>query len=114
MDYFQKKHCKYVEVAQKQECQDMQHLEKFFQDVIDKGGEGIILRDPEAGLQPGRSAGYLKHKVTIIHLLSASHSNKYSYFPFLRNIETLKQKSFNRSLNTNGSVSCKISPPPNT
>ena len=41
----------------------MQHMEKFFQDIIDKGGEGIILRDPEAPLQRGRSRGYLKHKV---------------------------------------------------
>ncbi len=35
-----------------------------FQDVIDKGGEGVILRDPVSLYQPGRSAGYLKHKVS--------------------------------------------------
>lgn len=41
----------------------MRHLETFFQDIVDKGGEGIILRDPTATLQPGRAPGYLKHKV---------------------------------------------------
>ena len=49
----------------KVECKDIQHLESFFQDVIDKGGEGVILRDPMGLWQPGRSAGYLKHKVSI-------------------------------------------------
>ena len=40
----------------------MPHLEEFFQDIIDKGGEGIILRDPAAPFQRGRAPGYLKHK----------------------------------------------------
>jgi len=39
-------------------------LESFFQDIIDQGGEGIILRDPNCMYSPGRSKGYLKHKVT--------------------------------------------------
>ena len=41
----------------------MSHLEKFFQDIIDQGGEGVILRDPKVVPQPGRSSAYLKHKV---------------------------------------------------
>ena len=41
----------------------MAHLESFFQDVVGKGGEGVILRDPTSLIQPGRSPGYLKHKV---------------------------------------------------
>ena len=48
-----------------EECKDEAHLESFFQDIIDGGGEGIILRDPQAPYQAGRSQGYLKHKVTI-------------------------------------------------
>jgi len=56
---------KYIELATKEECKDMSHLERLFQDVIDKGGEGIILRDPLGLYQPGRSAGYLKHKVIL-------------------------------------------------
>jgi len=44
-------------------CLDMNHLEVFFQDIIDQGGEGIILRDPSSSYQSGRSKGFLKHKV---------------------------------------------------
>jgi len=55
--------CKYIGIAEKVVCQGNEHLESFFQDVIDKGGEGIILRDPQAVLQSGRSNSYLKHKV---------------------------------------------------
>jgi len=57
--------CKYLSLAKYEECKDMQHLEQFFQDVLDKGGEGIILRDPNSLYKPGRSQGYLKHKVTV-------------------------------------------------
>ena len=52
-----------MQVAERQECTDMQHLERVFQDMIDRGGEGIILRNPKSMYQPGRSPGYLKHKV---------------------------------------------------
>ena len=62
--------CKYIDIAEKVVCQGNEHLESFFQDVIDKGGEGIILRDPQAILQPGRSPSYLKHKVFHISCLS--------------------------------------------
>jgi len=55
-----------VEVACKEVCQDISHLEKFFQDVIDKGGEGVILRDPYALPKPGRDPSYLKHKVCLL------------------------------------------------
>lgn len=58
-------HNSYMEVAPKMICQDMAHLERCYQDIIDQGGEGVILRDPEAPLTPGRSAGYLKHKVPL-------------------------------------------------
>lgn len=39
---------------------------KLFQDILDKGGEGVILRDPASPNEPGRSPGFLKHKVTAI------------------------------------------------
>jgi len=42
----------------------MEHLERRFQEILDIGGEGVILRDPQAPWQTGRSQGYLKHKVT--------------------------------------------------
>jgi hypothetical protein len=62
------KEWKHLEVARMEMCQGPSHMESFFQDVIDKGGEGIILRDPSSPYQPGRSLGYLKHKVGITSL----------------------------------------------
>ena len=57
------KKTKYVEIAPRVECKGMDHLEEYFHDIIEQGGEGIILRDPSAPYKPGRSTGYLKHKV---------------------------------------------------
>lgn len=57
----------YAEVAPKVVCTDGNHLERFLQDILDIGGEGVILRDPIAPLQPGRAAGYLKHKVGLLN-----------------------------------------------
>ena len=53
----------FLELAPKVECTDVPHLETLFQNIVDKGGEGIILRDPNANYHQGRSPGYLKHKV---------------------------------------------------
>lgn len=53
----------FLELAPFIECKDELHLDGFFQDIIDKGGEGVILRDPASPYEPGRSRGYLKHKV---------------------------------------------------
>ena len=41
----------------------MEHFQKLLQDIMDQGGEGVILRDPRAEFVAGRSSGYLKHKV---------------------------------------------------
>ena len=62
-DHFTKNPSSVIEVAPKVVCRDAHHMETFFQDVVDKGGEGIILRDPTAPYESGRSKGYLKHKV---------------------------------------------------
>jgi len=66
VDHLGGKAWKYIEVAPKLICEGSDHLEKFFQGIMDVGGEGVILRDPKAMLCPGRSPGYLKHKVTIV------------------------------------------------
>ena len=53
-----------MQVAPKVVCKGVQHLEEHYQDIIDKGGEGVILRDPIAPYHSGRCPGFLKHKVT--------------------------------------------------
>jgi len=65
-----------IELAQKEVCVDENHLNKYFQNIIDQGGEGIILRDPSAPFQAGSTRGYLKHKVTTSFITTKV---KYSY-----------------------------------
>jgi len=55
---------RFMQVAPKEECKDIQHLERLMQDTIDGGGEGVILRNPEAMYESGRSRGFLKLKTT--------------------------------------------------
>ena len=58
----QKTH-RFVSLAPYTVCKGTDHLEKIFQDIMDQGGEGIILRDPSTPFETGRSKGFLKHKV---------------------------------------------------
>jgi len=58
------KNRKYVSLAPYVVCKDTSHFEELYQDIIDQGGEGVILRDPLSPYQSGRSTGYLKHKVS--------------------------------------------------
>lgn len=60
----------HLEVAPMVVCKGSAHLDTFFQEIIDSGGEGIILRDPKARLTPGRSPGYLKHKASLFLMYS--------------------------------------------
>ncbi len=53
----------HLALARYHKCIDTVHFDTLFQDIIDGGGEGIILRDPQASYEPGRSSSYLKHKV---------------------------------------------------
>jgi len=64
-NHFQQNPCKYIEIAKWEECRNEHHFEQTFQNIIDQGGEGIILRDPSSPYQPGRSPGYLKHKACL-------------------------------------------------
>jgi len=56
---------KYIKLAEFEQCKDVRHLDEVFQSVIDKGGEGIILRDPIRPYEHGNSQGFLKHKVNL-------------------------------------------------
>ena len=43
-------------------CKSPQHLNEFLDEVIAKGGEGVMVKDPTSGYVPGRSAAILKVK----------------------------------------------------
>jgi len=83
---------KYLAVAEFIKCEGIGHLERVFQDILDGGGEGVILRNPESGYEPGNSHGYLKHKVSS-QLLSYRFTRTYSIFSYqTRNSEMPKPK----------------------
>ena len=63
-DALKGKNHRFIQVAPYTLCEGTDHLEKIFQDIMDQGGEGIILRDPSAPFEVGRSRGFLKHKVS--------------------------------------------------
>lgn len=81
------KDSKWIKLADKVVCTGMAHLETFFQEIIAKGGEGVILRDPSSPNQPGRSQGYLKHKVSYFISFTFDFVKT-----LIRNSETLKLK----------------------
>jgi len=74
-----KQEYKHIEVVPFERCEDMNHLQQFFQTVMDRGGEGIILRDPKAVLTPGRSPGYLKHKVPFVLFFGGGGQGRREY-----------------------------------
>lgn len=79
---------KHAEVANKEICKDVQHLEDFFQAVLKGGGEGVILRDPKSLYQPGRSASFLKHKVYMTVCMTM-YNDKYMFCVFCAEIQRL-------------------------
>jgi len=96
---------KFISLAPFEVCKDTPHLEKIFQDIMDNGGEGVILRDPECPYQPGRTSGYLKHK--------ASHSplkipGITPFLFFLRNTEMRKPELLAQQALSLGNANCKL------
>ena len=85
----------------------MAHLEAYLQDIMDQGGEGIILRDPSAPFVAGRCPGYLKHKVSPLpfktkFIIGCLH--------FCRNSVTLKLKWLAMLDRIPGNANCKPIP----
>jgi DNA ligase-1 len=45
-------------------CENKEHLQQFFKSVMEKGGEGIMLREPGSLYVPKRSTTLCKYKVS--------------------------------------------------
>jgi ATP-dependent DNA ligase len=60
---------KYVQLAPRVVCTGTDHVEKMYQEILMKDGEGVILRDPQSPYKSGRSRGYLKHKVQCVEFM---------------------------------------------
>ena len=91
-------------------CKGTDHLEKIFQDIMDQGGEGIILRDPSSPFEAGRSRGYLKHKVRVhpnVGIFAIALIRCLFHF-FIRNIAMPKRKLLGGSVPQHGNVKCKF------
>lgn len=96
---------RFIRIAPKEVCKDMQHLETFLQGILSEGGEGIILRAPWSPYEAGRSTGFLKHKVTHSpEPLRCENTNVYR-----RNLETGRRLLQDVSAQRNGSATCKSS-----
>lgn len=52
----------YIEIVNQIPIQDKNHLQRFFNQVQELGGEGVVVRNPNANYIQGRSAQILKFK----------------------------------------------------
>ena len=46
----------------------MEHLQEFYKDVINKGGEGVMLREAESKYVRGRSNSLRRYKVNSLKI----------------------------------------------
>ena len=52
----------FVKIVDTIKCTSKDHLKQYFSQVVAKGGEGIVLRDPQALYKAGRSSSMRKFK----------------------------------------------------
>ncbi|TLU75001.1 DNA ligase [Mannheimia varigena] len=71
----------HIEIIEQIPIQDKTHLEQFYQSVLAKGGEGVVVRNPNAAYVNGRSAQILKIKPVLDEecTVIAHHKGKGKY-----------------------------------
>ncbi len=52
----------FVNIVETVKCTGKQHLKEYFDSVVAKGGEGVMLREPQSPYKPGRSSSMRKFK----------------------------------------------------
>ena len=52
----------FVNIVETVTCKGNDHLKEYFDSIIAKGGEGVMLRDPQALYKSGRSESMKKYK----------------------------------------------------
>jgi DNA ligase-1 len=52
----------FVNIVEMTKCEGKQHLLEYFKEVTEKGGEGVILREPSSLYKGGRSDSLKKYK----------------------------------------------------
>jgi DNA ligase-1 len=61
-NYLSKHPSSYIKIISQVTCKDKSHLQKFYQNILKKGGEGIVLRSPTAPYIGKRTKEALKLK----------------------------------------------------
>ncbi|WHP47945.1 DNA ligase [Mannheimia bovis] len=71
----------HIEIIPQIPIQDKAHLQQFYQDILAKGGEGVVVRNPNAEYIQGRSAQILKIKPVLDEecTVTAHHKGKGKY-----------------------------------
>ena len=52
----------FVNIVETVKCEGKQHLKEYFSSIVAKGGEGVMLRDPQSLYKSGRSEYMRKYK----------------------------------------------------
>lgn len=71
----------HIEIIPQIPIQDKVHLQQFYQDILSKGGEGVVVRNPQTAYIQGRSAQILKIKPVLDEecTVIAHHKGKGKY-----------------------------------
>lgn len=71
----------HIEIIEQLPIQDKAHLERFYRSVLVQGGEGVVVRNPNAAYIQGRSAQILKMKPVLDEecTVVAHHKGKGKY-----------------------------------
>ncbi|VEI76644.1 DNA ligase [Mannheimia haemolytica] len=71
----------HIAIIEQIPIKDKAHLQQFYQSVLEQGGEGVIVRNPNAGYIQGRSAQILKIKPVLDEecTVVAHHKGKGKY-----------------------------------
>jgi DNA ligase-1 len=55
----------FVKIVDMVKCTNSSHFAEYFQQIKEKGGEGVVLRDPQSVYEAGRSKYLRKYKVIV-------------------------------------------------
>lgn len=71
----------HIEIIEQIPIQHQEHLNTFYQSILEKGGEGVVVRNPNAEYISGRSAQILKIKPVLDEecIVIAHHKGKGKY-----------------------------------
>jgi DNA ligase-1 len=76
----------FVRVVDTEKCKGREHLKEYFDKIIAKGGEGVMLREPQSLYKAGRSNSLRKFKPffdTEVKVVENSYPNGFQCVQFV-------------------------------